>query len=108
MKRCCGNLTRTRGWMMPKSTKKGSNELEFQGQVISWFNDYIAKHPTLALETATQEKPHKDSGKRNDLIIWRDRAAVIAFLTIELKTPATLINDPDRKRTRLNSSHIPL
>jgi methylase of polypeptide subunit release factors len=80
--------------MMPKSTKKGSNELEFQGQVISWFNDYIAKHPTLALETATQEKPHKDSGKRNDLIIWRDRAAVIAFLTIELKTPATLINDP--------------
>jgi hypothetical protein len=79
---------------MAKSTKKTSNEMEFQGQVISWLNDYIAKHPSLGLETATQEKPHKTSGKRNDLIVWRDRAALVAFLTIELKTPATPINDP--------------
>ena len=72
---------------------KNSNEMEFQGQVVHWLNDYIGKHPTLGLESATQEKPHK-GGKRNDLIVWRDRAALVAFLTIELKTPTTPINDP--------------
>jgi hypothetical protein len=64
---------------------KDSNEMEFQGQVVHWLNHYIQKHPSLGLEGATQEKPHK-GGKRNDLIIWRDRAALVAFLTIELKT----------------------
>jgi type I restriction enzyme M protein len=79
---------------MTKSTRKVSNELEFQGQVVTWFNAYIAKHAALGLDTATQEKPRRASGKRNDLIVWKDRAAEIAFLTIELKTPTTPINDP--------------
>lgn len=76
---------------MAKSAKKQSNELEFQGQVVTWLNEYIAKHPGLGLDRATQEKPHKTSSKRNDLVVWKDRAALIAFLTIELKTPTTPI-----------------
>lgn len=79
---------------MPKSKRKTTNELEFQGQVIAWFNDEIRKRPGLNLDRTTQEKPRKHSGKRNDLIVWTDRATEIAFLAIELKTPATPINDP--------------
>lgn len=79
---------------MAKSKRKQSNELEFQGQVIVWLNDEIAKRSGLNLEKATQEKPRKSSGKRSDLIVWTDRAAEVAFLAIELKTPSTPINDP--------------
>ena len=79
---------------MVESKRKKTNELEYQGQVIVWFNDEIAKRPGLDLDMATQEKPRKQSGKRSDLIVWADRAAENAFLAIELKTPATPINDP--------------
>ena len=79
---------------MEKSTRKKTNELEFQGQVNVWFNDEIARRSGLDLDKATQEKPRKQSGKRSDLIVWTDRAAEIAFLAIELKTPSTPINDP--------------
>jgi type I restriction-modification system DNA methylase subunit len=79
---------------MAKKGHKDSNELEFQGQVVHWLNAYIGSHASLGLDTTTQEKPHKSSGKRNDLVVWRDRAALVAFLTIELKTPTTPINDP--------------
>lgn len=79
---------------MAKSKRKKTNELEYQGQVIVWLNDQIAKRPGLNLDKATQEKPRKQSGKRSDLIVWTDRATEIAFLAIELKTPTTAINDP--------------
>ena len=79
---------------MVKSKRKKTNELEYQGQVIVWFNDELAKRPGLNLDKATQEKPRKQSGKRSDLIVWADRTAETAFLAIELKTPATPINDP--------------
>ena len=76
------------------SSGKLSNELEFQGQVIVWLNEEIAKRPGIAVERATQEKPRITSGKRSDLIIWFNRAAELAFLALELKTPTTYINDP--------------
>ena len=79
---------------MAKRGRRQTNELEFQGQVVVWLNEEIAKHPTFGLDKATQEKPRKLSGKRSDLIAWSDRANEIAFLTIELKTPTTPINDP--------------
>ena len=79
---------------MSISKRKQSNELEFQGQVIVWLNDEIAKRPGLKLDKATQEKPRQSSGKRSDLIVWADRTAELAFLAIELKTPSTPINDP--------------
>jgi methylase of polypeptide subunit release factors len=79
---------------MAKSSRKQSNELEFQGEVISWLNAEIAKRPGLSLDGATQEKPRKTSGKRSDMIVWRDRVAELPFLAIELKTPTTPINDP--------------
>jgi hypothetical protein len=79
---------------MGKRTRKQTNELEFQGQVIVWLNEEINKRPGLNLEKTTQEKPRHASGKRSDLIVWSDRANEIAFLAIELKTPTTPINDP--------------
>jgi len=42
----------------------------------------------------TQE-PSKITPKRSDLVLWWNRAASSAFLTIELKTPAVPINDPN-------------
>lgn len=80
--------------MARASTRKNTNELEFQGQVLNWLNGAIANRPALGLDRATQEKPRQQSGKRNDLVIWRDRGNEIAFLAIELKTPTTPINDP--------------
>ena len=77
-----------------KSNRKKSNELEFQGQVIVWLNGEIKKRPGRDIDKATQEKPRQTSGKRSDLIVWIDRAAELAFLTIELKTPSTPINEP--------------
>jgi methylase of polypeptide subunit release factors len=79
---------------MSKQGRNTTNELEFQGQVLEWINVELRRRPGLGLDKATQEKPRKISGKRSDLVVWKDRAAEIAFLAIELKTPATPINDP--------------
>lgn len=80
--------------MARTSKRKNTNELEFQGQVLNWLNSEISARPALGLDRATQEKPRQQSGKRNDLVVWRDRGNEIAFLAIELKTPATMISDP--------------
>ena len=74
--------------------KHKSNEWEFQGEVLTWINDQIARRPGLGLDKATQE-PSKITPKRSDLVIWWNRAANSAFLTIELKTPDVPINDPE-------------
>ena len=68
-----------------------SNELEFQGTVLSWLNQELNRRH-LGLELATQE-PSKTDRRRNDLVVWRNRVSGHAFLTIELKTPATPITD---------------
>ena len=75
------------------TTRKKTNELEFQGEVLNWLNTELSSR-ALGLDRATQEKPRLTSGKRSDLVIWKDRAGEIAFLAMELKTPTTLINDP--------------
>lgn len=77
------------------TTRKSSNELEFQGHVLGWINTEIKKRPGLGLDHATQEKPRRTSGKRSDLIVWTNRVTEEAFLAIELKTPTTPINDPE-------------
>ena len=74
-------------------SKHKSSEWEFQGQVLTWINEQIARRPGLGLDKATQESS-KITPKRSDLVIWWNRAANSAFLTIELKTPAVPINDP--------------
>ena len=76
-----------------RNIKKTTSELEFQGEVITWFNSVIERHSGLGLDKATQESS-KLTRKRNDLVIWWNRKAESAFLTIELKTPETSITDP--------------
>jgi hypothetical protein len=73
--------------------KHGTNEWEFQGQVLTWLNEQIALRPGLGLDRATQE-PSKLTPKRNDLVVWWNRRANSAFLTFELKTPKTTLGDP--------------
>lgn len=70
-----------------------TNEWEFQGEALRWINSEIDLRPGMGLDRATQE-PSKITPKRNDLVVWIDRAAETAFLTIELKTPTTSISDP--------------
>ena len=77
-----------------KSRRRSTNELEFQGQVVSWLNENIAKHSGMGLDQATQEKPRISSGKRNDLVVWHSRAAERAFLSYE---PIRV--EPQRKTT---------
>ena len=79
---------------MSTKGRKSTNELEFQGQVLTWLTDELRRRPGLELDKATQEKPRKTSGKRSDLVVWKDRAAEVAFLAMELKTLETPINDP--------------
>jgi methylase of polypeptide subunit release factors len=74
-------------------SKHQTNEWEFQGEVLTWINDQISRRPGLGLDKATQE-PSKITPKRSDLVVWWNRAAGSAFLTLELKTPATPINSP--------------
>lgn len=74
-------------------SRKTTNEWEFQGQVVTWLNFEIERRPGLELDKATQE-PSKLTPKRNDLVVWWNRNAESAFLTIELKTPETPITDP--------------
>ena len=38
---------------MTKSMRRSTNELEFQGQVITWLNANIAKHSGMGLDRAT-------------------------------------------------------
>lgn len=86
------------------SSRRPTNELEFQGQVLDWMNTEIARRPALKLDRVTQEKPRLQSGKRNDLVVWKDRANEIAFLAIELKTPTTAINDPTLLRDAIEKA----
>ena len=64
--------------------RNATNELEVQGQILGWLNVEIRSRSGLGLDKATQEKPRHTSGKRSDLIVWKDRAANVAFLEIEL------------------------
>lgn len=77
---------------MPMKKKQYTNEWEFQGQVLSWLNEEIRKRLGLGLDKVTQE-PSKITPKRNDLVIWWNRASESALLTIELKTPETPITN---------------
>lgn len=86
------------------TSRKNTNELEFQGEVLNWLNAEITKRPALGLDLATQEKPRLQSGKRNDLVIWKDRPNEIAFMAIELKTPTTAINDPELLRDAIEKA----
>ncbi len=76
-----------------------TNEWEFQGALLGWWNDEIARRVGTGLDGATQETPKEQAvgrrrtAKRNDLVLWLDRAAERAFATVELKTPATPISD---------------
>ncbi|HEY0307838.1 MAG TPA: N-6 DNA methylase [Acidobacteriaceae bacterium] len=76
-----------------KSKRRSTNEMEFQGQVVTWLNENISNHSGMGLDRATQEKPRSSSGKRNDLVVWHSRVSLIAFLSFELKTPDTPISD---------------
>jgi hypothetical protein len=78
---------------MKTKGRKVTNEMEVQGQILGWLNAEIRSRSGLGLDKATQEKPRKTSGKRSDLIVWKDRAANVAFLEIELKTPDTDLSD---------------
>ena len=73
-------------------TRKKTNEWEFQGDVLSWLNGFLKDRLGMGLDKVTQEKPQPDA-KRNDLVVWRNRSSEDAFMTIELKTPKTSIND---------------
>lgn len=77
---------------MPKTKK--TNEMEFQGRAAVWLCELIKIRRYTMLEVATTEKPGETNAKRNDLVVWKNRAALDAFLTIELKTPETPIHDP--------------
>ena len=61
-----------------------TNEWEFQGEILKWLNEEIQRRPGMQLDKATQE-PSKITQKRNDLVIWWNRTAESAFLTLELK-----------------------
>jgi hypothetical protein len=74
-------------------TKNKSNEWEFQGQVLAWLQAEINLRAGMKLEKVTQE-PSKITPKRSDLIVWRNRSTEDAFLTFELKTPTTPLEDP--------------
>jgi methylase of polypeptide subunit release factors len=88
-----------------------TNEWEVQGEVLRWLNEDIARRPGMGLDKATQE-PSKATPKRNDLVVWSNRASESAFLTFELKTPktpisdATLISDADQKAKRWGAPYF--
>ncbi len=79
---------------MATKKHKETNEQEFQGRVTDWLNDEIKRCHRSHLDQATIEKPDATSGKRHDVVVWEDRAITKAILTVELKTPKTLISDP--------------
>lgn len=78
---------------MKRSKGHRSNEWEFQGQVLTWLNEEIRRRSGMGLDKATQE-PSKLTPKRNDLVVWQNRDAEAALLAVELKTPSTLVTDP--------------
>ncbi|HEX8817284.1 MAG TPA: N-6 DNA methylase [Terriglobales bacterium] len=93
--------------------KKKTSEQEFQGDVVTWFNEEIKKRPNIGLDKATQE-PSKITPKRSDVVVWWNRAAIHAFFTVELKTPETpitdltLLNDATAKAQSWNSPYFVL
>ena len=56
-----------------------TNEWEFQGEVLHWLTEEISRRSGMGLDKATQE-PSKLNLKRNDLVVWENRAAELAFL----------------------------
>jgi len=72
--------------------KKKTSEQEFQGDVVTWFNEEIKRRVNIGLDKTTQE-PSKITPKRSDVVVWWNRAAIHAFFALELKTPTTPITD---------------
>jgi methylase of polypeptide subunit release factors len=89
-----------------------SNEWEFQGEALGWISAFIASHP-IGLDCATQEFANSD-GKRSDVTVWRNRAANLAVLSVELKTPKTKLSDVEfqkdavRKAQTVGSPYVGL
>jgi methylase of polypeptide subunit release factors len=81
-----------------------TNEWEFQGAVITWINAFLRSHP-VGLETATQEVPNSD-GHRSDVTVWRNRAAKVALLTAELKTPQTRLTERNFQRDAVRKAQL--
>ena len=68
-----------------------ANELEFQGDVLTWMAADITARRGLRIGGVGQEKQYADS-KRSDLVIWRVRD-IEALAAVELKTIATPLSN---------------
>ncbi|MCG6551883.1 MAG: N-6 DNA methylase [Candidatus Magnetominusculus sp. LBB02] len=74
-----------------------SNEREFQGQVISWLNEFL-KDGGYPFEIATSETSVKVAENETnfpDVGLWVNRQANQGFCGWELKTPATPVDDKE-------------
>jgi len=61
------------------------NEWEFTGEVASWINEYLQKHPSLPFHRAKTEQTGQGSLKRRDLTLLDKNRKIV--LTGEVKLP---------------------
>jgi len=76
-----------------------ANELEFQSLVVSWLYQELGrdatKYPFDLISANPSIKIGADATRFPDIEIWINRQAGQGFCDIELKTPATPVDDPE-------------
>ncbi|MBF0517973.1 MAG: SAM-dependent DNA methyltransferase, partial [Nitrospirae bacterium] len=74
-----------------------SNEREFQGQVISWLNEFLkdGEHPFEVASSEPSVKVADNETRFPDIQLWLNRQANQGFCGWELKTPATSAEDKE-------------
>jgi hypothetical protein len=70
-----------------------TNEREFQGQVVSWLNQFISAGGTPFDQATAETSLTGDVRGFTDVILWLNRDAKDPFCLMELKTPETYVKD---------------
>ncbi len=75
----------------------GSNEREFQGQVVSWLNEIINAGGCSFTSASIEPSLKGKTGKTRfpDIVVWFDRESEAAHSLWELKQPRVPVDDPD-------------
>jgi type I restriction-modification system DNA methylase subunit len=81
----------------PLMAETKSNEREFTGQVVSWFNEYLrdGNYPFKIVSSEPSIKTDEKKTRFPDVQVWINRQAGMGFCGIELKTPETPVDDLD-------------
>lgn len=85
-----------------------SNEWVFQGEVVSWLNEFLSTG-SYPFDSATQNTSLKVTDSKTkfpDVQLWLNQSAKLGFCGWELKTPTTKVDDQKLLNDAAEKAHV--